>query len=258
MSNPNQKMVCPDHGESYATFICQHLCGGRGLGFFFADENDPEELRPDAWCGDCDRLLAESGGRWSEKAEAAAGVTSVCARCYDGVRRNNEVPFKRIRPQFRPNLEEDGWELASAHLQHKLNPESFLVPSPSELGRIRVGDLVKLLFLIVVEKPNGPMAVECERMWVVVEEVNRPGYAGALVSRPVLSNRMQELLGTIRFHGDHVAAIHRNSFGGRVGELLWSRLERLLGIRGRSKFRHVRPSENTNVGTPNSGPQADA
>ena len=54
MSDKAVEVECGTHGRSYATFVCQHLVNGRGLGFFAAD--DPDDPQPDAWCAACDKI----------------------------------------------------------------------------------------------------------------------------------------------------------------------------------------------------------
>jgi hypothetical protein len=78
---------CVRHGPALAAFGCQHLVHGSGLGFWHSD-NGPY---PDAWCGDCDALMMQTG-HWTEGAEQAAGITIVCHRCYVNIRRRNRVP----------------------------------------------------------------------------------------------------------------------------------------------------------------------
>jgi hypothetical protein len=89
--DPRDRVVqCAEHGESRATFICGHLVRGTGLGFFSAE--DPDNPRPDAWCGACERLRVQHGGEWPEEVESTLGVTLQCAECYDRVRARNALP----------------------------------------------------------------------------------------------------------------------------------------------------------------------
>ena len=88
MSDSDYRLNCEEHGESSATFVCQHLVRGRGLGFVSA--HDPDESRPHAWCSDCDQILVEEGLVWTERAEAQAGVTAICAACYDKAKERNQ------------------------------------------------------------------------------------------------------------------------------------------------------------------------
>lgn len=86
MSDQTEIVECDTHGESYATFACQHLAKGSGLGFFYDDTSD--DSRPDAWCGDCDEIMMADDG-WNEENEKTAQITLLCANCYDEVKDRN-------------------------------------------------------------------------------------------------------------------------------------------------------------------------
>ena len=204
MSDPSVSVTCEIHGKSHATYICQHLVTGSNLGFYYGDETDP---RPDAWCGDCDHVLITNSGEWNDASEANAGVTLVCAGCYDQVRRRNEVLHKRIRPAHRPTLEEDGWELDSAVKQHRLHPETFLIPTENDLRQLRTGDIAKLLFLFV----GSNNQIECERMWVAITQVNDNVYAGTLQSKPAAAKVLQSHT-EVEFTREHIASILHPSY----------------------------------------------
>lgn len=195
----NEKITCSIHGESYTTFVCQHLVQGHSLGFFYGNE---ESLRPDAWCSDCDRFLAKHRGEWNDETEAFAKVTVICANCYDVVRQRNEIPFKRIRPQGHPNIEDDGWELDNAAIKHLRHPETFIIPSEDDLQRLKVRDTAKLLFLFVDENNK----IDCERMWVTIIRIQGDVYTGILESEPV---RLIKLIPRteIKFRREHIASI---------------------------------------------------
>jgi hypothetical protein len=92
MSDRTKPMDCALHGRGHATFVCQHLVRGSKLGFFCAD--DPGDERPDAWCGECDRVMQAEGG-WNDRSEQFAKVTLLCSECYDVVRERNEVKKPR-------------------------------------------------------------------------------------------------------------------------------------------------------------------
>ena len=89
MSESQDLIECDRHGPSEATFVCQHVASGSGLGWFVATE-DPNELRPDAWCTACEEVSNAAGG-WDEESEGAAGITMLCASCYDEARARNEI-----------------------------------------------------------------------------------------------------------------------------------------------------------------------
>ncbi len=81
-----EHVSCDQHGESLPTFVCHHLVGGSGLGFFYAD--DPGNPRPDAWCKACDDVLTRVG-EWNDESEAFANITLLCSACYDEAKRRN-------------------------------------------------------------------------------------------------------------------------------------------------------------------------
>jgi len=84
MSDPSHLVICHAHGTSYATFVCRHIQFGHGVGVHLADDDDPLDQRPDAWCDVCDALLHEEGG-WTERLRDFADLTLICAGCYDEV-----------------------------------------------------------------------------------------------------------------------------------------------------------------------------
>ena len=77
---------CDRHGPAQLAFVCQHLVGGSGLGFWHSGS----KLEPCAWCSDCDALMMQTG-HWTEEAEEVAGIKIVCRRCYANIRRRNRV-----------------------------------------------------------------------------------------------------------------------------------------------------------------------
>jgi len=86
VSDKKAPVNCTKHGESYATFVCQHLARGFGLGFFCAE--DPQDPQPDGWCAACNQILDKEGG-WNDRSEKFAGITLVCAHCYDMIKQRN-------------------------------------------------------------------------------------------------------------------------------------------------------------------------
>lgn len=87
-SESRDVLQCAHHGPSQTTYVCRHLTRGSGLGFNRGD--DPDNPRPDAWCDACDALLREEG-EWNDRAEAEAGVTLICAGCYDAAEARNRT-----------------------------------------------------------------------------------------------------------------------------------------------------------------------
>ncbi|HEY7312360.1 MAG TPA: hypothetical protein VH643_23555 [Gemmataceae bacterium] len=89
MSDVGEQVHCERHGPATATFVCQHLVRGSGLGFFSAD--DPADSYPDAWCGQCEEVRVREGGEWNDSSEAFAKVTLLCHHCYEMVRSRNQT-----------------------------------------------------------------------------------------------------------------------------------------------------------------------
>jgi hypothetical protein len=87
MSDQTEIVECDVHGASHATFVCQHLARSSGLGFFCYPK--PDDPRPDAWCADCNAVIL-ADGRWNETNEKSAGITLLCASCYDEAKRRNQ------------------------------------------------------------------------------------------------------------------------------------------------------------------------
>ncbi len=86
MSDADQTVECGEHGTGRATYVCQHLVSGAGLGFNCALE--PEDPCPDAWCDACEDALEAEGG-WNDRSEAIAQIRLLCDRCYERARQRN-------------------------------------------------------------------------------------------------------------------------------------------------------------------------
>lgn len=78
---------CCTHGLSETCFVCEHLVGAEGVGFNVAD--DPERLRPDAWCDACEALLQEAGD-WEALGDRHPKLSILCGGCYDRTRERNK------------------------------------------------------------------------------------------------------------------------------------------------------------------------
>lgn len=89
MSAVERTINCRKHGRAKATYVCQHLSRGTGLGFYCAEAaGDPY---PDAWCGKCWQTRLSEGGTQHDEAEADATVTLLCHLCYEEVRERNKL-----------------------------------------------------------------------------------------------------------------------------------------------------------------------
>jgi hypothetical protein len=199
MGDVNKLMSCRVHGQGYATFVCQHLVAGKGRGFYFGDD---EDVRPDAWCGECDARLEHNDGEWNDEIEALAGVKLLCSNCYDLVRFENEGPHRRPIPTSEFTIEKAGWELADATRAAALHPDTFKIPFSEDLSHLAIGDLVKLLF--AYEDEQGRIAVE--RMSVVIQERHGNSFLGTLDSKPILAKRLSRRM-KIEFGMHHISSM---------------------------------------------------
>ena len=76
MRDAERHVTCAEHGEREATFVCQHLPKGEGLGFHQGNGRDePDAMLPDAWCDACEVVRREAEG-WNASSESLAGSTS--------------------------------------------------------------------------------------------------------------------------------------------------------------------------------------
>ncbi len=178
MNEEKWPITCSRHGPSYAAFVCKHLVRGEHLGFVTPDEVD--DSQPIAWCNDCDRVLLEEGD-WNDRSEGIAGLTAICANCYNEIRRCNII------------WDEDQdrkWLLENALDKSLQHPNIFHLP-PLELSQgLQVGGHAKLIFLLPGEDENGPY-YQGERMWVTIEKVDDVGYWGVLESHPVTKGSIE-------------------------------------------------------------------
>ena len=86
MSDEYRNIDCPEHGSSAATYVCQHLITGQGLGFHVGPDPDaPDALWPDAWCDACEAVLTREG-EWNDTAVAYADIRLICSGCYQKAR----------------------------------------------------------------------------------------------------------------------------------------------------------------------------
>jgi hypothetical protein len=82
-------ITCSVHGEQPETFVCQHIYEGlrtkRRVGFFWT-QYDPENLRPDAWCAECEERVKATNGEWVGEAEEHLKPKLLCGECYELVK----------------------------------------------------------------------------------------------------------------------------------------------------------------------------
>lgn len=85
-----EPVECAEHGAQEATFVCRHLARSLELGVRAGFHTSGSDVpRPDAWCAACEEAVESTGGRWTDESEAFAGITLLCAACYDRIRALN-------------------------------------------------------------------------------------------------------------------------------------------------------------------------
>jgi hypothetical protein len=96
-SPANRQVHCGEHGTYGPAFVCRHAKQGAGLGFYVASSPNPDKLVdgnfddcPNGWCAACEKKRILCGG-WNDESEAFAGVTLVCTRCFEEIRRRNTI-----------------------------------------------------------------------------------------------------------------------------------------------------------------------
>jgi hypothetical protein len=86
-----ESVVCLNHGTRRATFVCEHLVAGSGLGFFepnrapISEEESEEQC---AWCAACEEVRQRAGG-WNDESEALVKITLICDVCFELARHRN-------------------------------------------------------------------------------------------------------------------------------------------------------------------------
>jgi hypothetical protein len=88
-------ITCSTHGEQPAAFVCQHIARSlyTGLSVGFNSADDPENPRPDSWCDECEQVFIAEGSEWNDKSVEFAGISVVCAGCYDRAKQINTNTF---------------------------------------------------------------------------------------------------------------------------------------------------------------------
>ena len=76
------------------------------------------------------------------------------------------------------------WSIKNAEEMHEKYPDTFNIPTLSERENLLKGDFAKLIFLFHYKNENDEVEILGERMWVVVNKVNRHAYHGILNNQP--------------------------------------------------------------------------
>jgi hypothetical protein len=103
-------------------------------------------------------------------------------------------------------------ELQDVELQHKSNPRTFSIPRKDQRQSLKVGHIVKLVFLVDPKQHGGATG---ERMWVRVKAVTTDGYVGTLENAPRLVHGLS-LGDDVNFGPEHVSALERHPEGYEV------------------------------------------
>lgn len=102
-------------------------------------------------------------------------------------------------------IETHGWELLNAIEEHHKAPQTFDIPSEEERFGLRTGQMVKLLFAVLLPEFDKP-TIQVERMWVTITALHNCVFQGRLESLPALTDRLHP--GDIVFFTpDHVATV---------------------------------------------------
>ena len=84
--------------------------------------------------------------------------------------------------------------------RNMMNKETFQIPSADDISKLKVGDLVKLIFF----NPNATgQTPKAERMWVILTEINGTKFKGTLDNDPfyLRSIKYQDI---IEFEDRHI------------------------------------------------------
>ncbi len=81
MSESDQIVNCPTHGEAYPAYVCGHLSKDPNQQWF-CDYPSEGNAWPDAWCAACDRAFQKEG-EWNEKNEQVLDAKLTCHCCYE-------------------------------------------------------------------------------------------------------------------------------------------------------------------------------
>jgi hypothetical protein len=73
------------------------------------------------------------------------------------------------------------WYLDNVYDLNKESPYTFYIPSPVVLDRLKVGDLVKLIFVTEKAEDDGYRG---ERMWVQITNIKETKFIGVLDNEP--------------------------------------------------------------------------
>ena len=96
-----------------------------------------------------------------------------------------------------------GFSLENVHVEHQKNPRHFLIPSQEEINQLKLGDQVRLIFVLDTVLENGCRA---ERMWVELTEIRDGKFKGRLINHPAYITSIQ-LGDELDFAREHIASL---------------------------------------------------
>lgn len=91
------------------------------------------------------------------------------------------------------------WYLENVYEIKAQAPYTFYVPSKGVVGRLKRGDIVKLIFTA----PEGKDGFAGERMWVEITERNGNRFTGVLANEPFIVETLK-MGDEITFAGEHI------------------------------------------------------
>ena len=96
-----------------------------------------------------------------------------------------------------------GYSLEDVQAKHQKNPRHFLIPSQEEINQLKLGDQVRLIFVLDTVLENGCRA---ERMWVELTEIRDGKFKGRLTNQPAYITSIQ-LGDELDFAREHIASL---------------------------------------------------
>ena len=96
-----------------------------------------------------------------------------------------------------------GFSLENVQVEHQKNPRHFLIPSQEEINQLKLGDQVRLIFVLDTVLENGCRA---ERMWVELTEIRDGKFKGCLTNQPAYITTIQ-LGDELEFAQEHIASL---------------------------------------------------
>ena len=96
-----------------------------------------------------------------------------------------------------------GYSLEDVQAKHQKNPRHFLIPSQEEINQLKMGDQVRLIFVLDTVLENGCRA---ERMWVELTEICDGKFKGRLTNQPAYITSIQ-LGDELDFAREHIASL---------------------------------------------------